>query len=150
MDGIPAWTVFVGVATLLLGLYCGQSGATHGEETHGRAVTLPDTMDLAYQDTLRLPNEGDWLTFDTLVHDSRCPAGATCVWEGNAEVNLSLHQAGRRHTLALNAHPSFAMDSTLAGLTIAFVDLTPYPHVDSSYRADRYTLRLFISNTTSR
>lgn len=137
--------VLVGLAFLLGGVQCGQSGAAQDAETRRTPIQLPDTVDLAYRDTLMLPADGDWLSFDSLVHDSRCPTGATCVWEGNAEVHLALRQDGQLHRVVLNAHPSFPMDSTLAGLTMAFIDLTPYPHIDSSYASDRYTLRLFLT-----
>ena len=121
---------------------CGQSGAA--SDASALPVAPPDTVDLAFRDTLFLADGDDWLMFDSLAHDSRCPTGATCVWEGNAEVELSLYQDDSLHTLALNTHPNFRTDTTLAALSIAVLDLTPYPHIDSTYKAEQYTVRVFV------
>lgn len=131
---------------MMIGLArCGQSGAAHEDTHHPATLNLPDTVALAYRDTLLLPTRGDWLTIDRLVHDSRCPTGTTCVWEGNAEVLFSLQRGGNRHTFSLNTHPSFTTDSTLADLSIALLDLTPYPHIDSAYTTEQYEALLYIS-----
>lgn len=136
--------IFVGVVVLMLCARCGQSGAAHEDALESVSVALPDTVDLAYQDTLFLSDSRDWLTFDALGHDSRCPTGVTCVWEGNAEVAFALQQAGRQHAFTLNTHPTYATDTTFSDLTIALLDVMPYPHMDSTYRAEQFVVRIFV------
>ena len=134
---------FLAGFVLLLGLArCKQSGAAN--EGGPEPVVLPDTLTLAYRDTLFLPGDTDWLTFDSLAHDSRCATGATCVWEGNAEVGFSLFQDDQRHAFALNTHATFTNDTTLVARTIVLLDLTPYPHVDSVYQAEQFEVRIFV------
>lgn len=143
MHAMKLLTVLTGLVCVIAVARCGQSGAANGGE-YAAALALPDTLDLAYQDTLFIGG-GDWLTFDSLMTDSRCPTGTTCVWEGNATIGVSLYQGDVRHALTLNTHPTFATDTTLAALTVALLDLRPYPHVDSTYGAAHYTARLFVS-----
>lgn len=134
-----------GFALLIAVARCGQSGAANeAEQVAAAQRVLPDTVDLAYQDTLFLSAGKDWLTFDSLAHDSRCPTGASCVWEGNAEVGFSLYQDDVRHAFALNTHPRFQTDTTLAARSISLLDLTPYPHIDSTYKAEQYAVRIFV------
>jgi hypothetical protein len=133
-----------GCALLLGAARCGQSGATQEGEAAAARRVWPDTLVLVYQDTLFLSAEKEWLLFDNLVHDSRCPAGATCVWEGNAEVGFSLYQGEGHHSFVLNTHPRFQTDTTVAAFAITVLDLTPYPHVDSTYRADQYAVQVFV------
>jgi hypothetical protein len=68
----------------------------------------------------------------------------TCVWEGNAEVIFTLHQAGRQHAFTLNTHPTYTTDTTFSDLSVALLDVMPYPHVDSTYRAEQFVVRIFV------
>ncbi len=140
-------TFLIGFALLITLARCGQSGATNEGRLESIQLALPDTLDLAYQDTLFFSESPGWLTFDALVHDSRCPTGVACIWEGNAEVTFALSQDGRQHAFALNTHPTYTTDTTLADLSIALLDLMPYPHADSTYRAEQFSVRIFVDRS---
>lgn len=113
VDAMKILAFLIGFVLLIAAARCGQSGAAN--DATGLAVAaLPDTLNLAYQDTLFLSAGKDWLLFDSLAHDSRCPTGATCVWEGNAKIGFSVFQDDDRHAFALNTHPNFQTDTTLA------------------------------------
>ena len=134
--------VFVGTVLLITLAHCGQSGAA--KEKDLKTVALPDTLDLAFQDTVFFSDQ-QWLAFDSLIHDSRCPTGVTCLWEGNAEVAFALSLDDQQHAFALNTHPTYATDTTLADLTVALLDLMPYPHGDSTYQAEVFSVRIFVA-----
>ena len=138
-------TFLIGFALLIAFARCGQSGAAKEGGFENVQLVLPDTLDLAYQDTLFFSEQQDWLTFDALVHDSRCPTGVTCIWEGNAEVTFVLSQDGQQHAFTLNTHPTYTTDTTLADLTVALLDLMPYPHRDSTYQAEQFFVRIFVN-----
>ena len=140
---MKVFAFLAGFAVLIALGRCGQSGATNDASALVLAA-LPDTVDLAFQDTLFLNAGREWLTFDSLAHDSRCPTGATCVWEGNAKIGLSLFQDDERHAFALNTHTRYQTDTTLATFSISVLDLTPYPHVDSTYKAEQYAVQIFV------
>ena len=71
----------------------------------------------------------------------------TCIWEGNAEVTFALSQDGQQHAFALHTHPTYTTDTTLADLSIALIDLMPYPHGDSTYRAEQFSVRIFVDRS---
>ncbi len=137
-------TVLAGLVVLFLFVQCGQSGATAEGEVKMAQLTVPDTVDLAFQDTLLLSGNTDWIVFDTLAHDSRCATGAMCVWEGNAEMGFTLYQAGAYHTFALNTHARYRTDTTLTARSFSVLDLMPYPHIDSTYQTDQFTVRVYV------
>ena len=137
----------IGLALLITLARCGQSGAANEGALESVQLALPDTLDLAYQDTLFFSESPGWLTFDALMHDSRCPTGVTCIWEGNAEVTFVLSQDGQQHAFALHTHPTYTTDTTLADLSIALIDLMPYPHGDSTYRAEQFSVRIFVDRS---
>ncbi len=140
-------TFLIGFALLITLARCGQSGAANEGALESIHLPLPDTLDLAYQDTLFFSESPGWLTFDALVHDSRCPTGVACIWEGNAEVTFALSQDGRQHAFTLNTHPTYTTDTTLADLSIVLVDLMPYPHGDSTYRDEQFSVRIFVDRS---
>lgn len=74
-----------------------------------------------------------YICFDSVLMDSRCPAGAVCVWQGTSIVKVSFHEEANTHTfiMSLKGFPGLAhsSDTTINGYTIAFTDLKPYPAI---------------------
>jgi hypothetical protein len=72
---------------------------------------------------------GERLTFEKLVHDSRCPANAMCVWQGMVTVEMSIQVAGNKKTFSLSADPGNpeAIEATLLGYKVTLVHVWPYP-----------------------
>jgi hypothetical protein len=72
--------------------------------------------------------------FDSLLTDSRCPAGAVCFWQGTALIKISVHEAANTHSfvMSLKGFPglSYPGDTTINGYTIIFTDLKPYPAIN--------------------
>lgn len=56
--------------------------------------------------------------------DSRCPNGATCFWEGEAEVYLEAISNGNSVSFYLTG---LGADTTVFGHHVELVDLLPYP-----------------------
>jgi hypothetical protein len=74
---------------------------------------------------VRISGTGISLQFERVDGDSRCPADAICVLGGDAQVRLSVHDDGRAHHYAL--HTGNGAPVRHDGLTIALVELAPYP-----------------------
>jgi hypothetical protein len=67
--------------------------------------------------------------FAGVANDSRCPSDVTCVWAGNAEVQLVVSPAageGPSHQVLLNTGIDPRSGGAL-GLTLTLLDLTPTP-----------------------
>ncbi len=66
------------------------------------------------------------LSFDKVIEDSRCPNGAECFWEGQADINLLINNAQAIEVILRAGHEELAKD-TLDGIVFTLIDVTPYP-----------------------
>ena len=70
------------------------------------------------------------LTFTKMLSDSRCPKDATCIWQGEAKVEISLKRDGKlvdSQEIVLN-HPEENRTSfTLGEKSFRVYGLMPYP-----------------------
>ena len=68
------------------------------------------------------------LDFDKIVDDSRCPTGAECFWEGQAEVNLMLNKTKEVLVIMRAGKDNLAKD-TIDNIIVTLLDVRPYPDV---------------------
>ncbi|MGH9933325.1 MAG: hypothetical protein ACREA9_29425 [Pyrinomonadaceae bacterium] len=86
------------------------------------------------------------IKFAAVENDSRCPSDVTCVWAGNAAVQLQLSAGRGSKTVTLNTSksPSFVGESEYRGYKVKLVDLSPYPRSDRKIAARDYTVTLLV------
>jgi len=84
------------------------------------------------------------VTFVGVTDDSRCPKGVTCIWEGDALVELRVRRedGGAAVTLSLHANPRFTQEATAAGVRVRLVRIDPYPEADHPIEAGDYRVVL--------
>jgi hypothetical protein len=97
-------------------------------------TTTRDAATGVLGDTVRVPvgkrvtfDDGRFvLGFEAVDADSRCPADAICVWQGDAEARFRLTADGRRAgtTLHTSGEPK---SIEYAGYRIHLVNVEPYP-----------------------
>ena len=87
-----------------------------------------------------------------MLEDSRCPAGALCIWQGRAVAKFSfiVDKDQRPVTLTtlnlpLIGIPRFPSDTILMGYKIEFVNLLPYPEINKSHDISEYRAELKIT-----
>lgn len=87
------------------------------------------------------------IRFVAVENDSRCPSDVTCVWAGNAAVQLQLGTGRGSKTVTLNTSksPSFAGEIEYRGYRVKLVDLSPYPRSDRKIAQRDYTATLLVS-----
>jgi hypothetical protein len=108
-------------------------------------MVINDTIEMRIGEVYCNQANGIRLECDSLVGDSRCPIGATCVWEGNAELSFILEQDGDQlHEFNLNTNPGFRNDTTINDLRYKLLDLIPYPELDVDRNIEDYTIQLII------
>lgn len=119
------------LVTLAAGLLlaaCGDS-ADDAVPTASAGVPAGHEYVIGYGETLRVEG-GLVLEFTTLVEDSRCPSGVTCVWEGNARILLAAQTGQSAGVLELNTSAQFPTRSVFDSYTIELRKLEPYPSAD--------------------
>ena len=86
--------------------------------------------------------EGASVRFVGVRSDGRCPRGAECVWEGEAEIELAITDPSGRRGLevATTRDPHSAV--TVAGREILVVRLVPEPELERRIRPGEYRLTL--------
>ena len=100
---------------------------------------------LAPGDRLPLPDSNVVVTFHQVTQDSRCPANAICVWQGDAALLMSV-AIGRGPTVPFTLHTDLApRDTTVAWFRIALTSLDPYPLSTDSIPADAYRATFLVS-----
>ena len=76
--------------------------------------------------------------FDVVVSDSRCPSNVTCVWAGDAEVQVTISKPGFA-PLTTVLHTNLTPQSVAYnGYTVTLNDLAPYPVSTSPINPSSY------------
>jgi hypothetical protein len=87
------------------------------------------------------------LCFEKVLNDSRCPAGANCVWEGNATLELKLlTQDSIIHKFSLNTNPDFIIDTTIENIYVLMTGLMPNPQLDIEISPNEYLAQFTVAN----
>ena len=121
-------------------LNCKQNKILIVNPTKDNTLTLNDTLSVAFHDTLFNYEENIWISFDSLITDSRCPIGLNCKWEGNAKVSFLFNSK----RFNLNTYELFTNDTTISNYRIYLIDVFPYPRVDSLYTVDQYFAEIVV------
>jgi len=84
------------------------------------------------------------LEFSTLAEESRCPASAICVWEGNARILLTLVKGRTTAVVELNSSSRFQTFAVFEGYYVSLRNLAPYPATPSTPLPQNYTATVFV------
>jgi hypothetical protein len=79
--------------------------------------------------------------FQKVIEDSRCAQGMTCVWEGNAKVEIVLMKDDTGFQLELNTSPRIPTAKNGSGLVVELRRLEPLPQAGA--QTEGYTATLF-------
>lgn len=110
-----------------------------------RTVALDRAFELRVGERVEVEGTGLAVTFLGVREDSRCPAGARCVWEGNAAVALEL-AIGRRMPQTATVHTGVEPRAVaIAGYEIRLVELEPAPTLDGPPDPGTYVVTLTAS-----
>jgi hypothetical protein len=127
-------------AILSLVLVTGASVVAAPRPTLGKEFTV------RVGQTVTISGEQLSLTFAKVTEDSRCPIGVVCIWEGNAQIAVTLSTPPNApETILLNTNPSFPTTGTYLDYTVTLVDLKPYPRSTGPIPESRYRATLLVT-----
>ncbi len=127
----------VGCALLTVVWACA-GGASNPAEPRTPAAQVDQPVVLAIGETVKVDELGLELSLRAVEADSRCPSDVTCVWAGDAVVQVAVTPAnGEAQTLQLHTHldPKAA---TIGEARIELLDLAPYPKSSSRIEPQAY------------
>jgi hypothetical protein len=114
------------------------------ESLTGPSVPLDTRFTLAPGEAAAIEGAGIRVEFDGVEGDSRCPADALCIQGGDALVKISVFGDGGRQDYDLHTG---SMEPVRHGnLTIALVDLSPYPFSSRTIEPDEYRATLQVTD----
>ena len=104
-------------------------------------LVLNKSIELKYGELIKNADYQISIVLDSVLNESRCPAGAECFWAGNAAVRFVYSSANSKVSFILNTSSSFRTDSLIEGYRIKLITLTPYPKLgveikQSDYKAE--------------
>jgi hypothetical protein len=123
---------------------CGRTGEPiEPADTH--QVQAGDTVELRFGESAQLGDAGVRITFTRVAGDSRCPVDVTCVWAGDAHVQLEA-TAPSADGATLDLHTGVApVEVEFAGYRIRLTDVSPQRREADGVKPRDYSVRLAIS-----
>jgi len=88
---------------------------------------------------------GPRLTFNQVREDSRCPVDVTCVWAGDAKIEVTVSQNGSRDDTKVLSITSPNNEVRSGDLQIRLLDLAPTPRQADASQPRAYVARLVVS-----
>lgn len=131
----------LGVGAVALLMACG-SGTEPEVGPEGALVTAATEVTLEYGQEIQLGGTIVRLVLADVPEDSRCPVDATCVWEGNAVVEVGV-TVGSGPTVPLQMNSSLEPRFASWGeIGITLLELTPVPTSSTPIRMEDYAARV--------
>ena len=158
MKVIPILKIIILPAFLAAQIFCGHcnifsSGSDTCEELidplRSHTLVFDKIISIGFRSPISNINQDLWISFDSLITDSRCPTGVNCYWEGNAEISLRLFNNEFSAIFNLNTNSRFVKDTTINNYDISLIELSPYPNIDCQFNEDDYSAKLIISKSTA-
>jgi hypothetical protein len=125
---------------------CGGEGnpteSGRGQEQSQSLRGLPAEVVLRYGEERRVDGTVLRVSFGSVLEDSRCPVDVTCVWAGNAKVEIGIAMGtGPTHPLQLNStvEPRSAVWN---GVGVTLLEVKPEARSTRSIPTGEYLVRL--------
>lgn len=112
------------------------------------SAELGQEFELKLGQTAVIKNEQIKFKFVEVAGDSRCPTGATCIWQGEVTCILEITYLGETYTKTITQPGLSAEMATdvFQEYEINF-SVLPYPELDKDIKTDDYRLQLLIEKT---
>lgn len=129
-------------AIVCVGMSCGKDELNMAWESTGTAA---DTLTIGLGETLESSN-GETLSFERLVEDSRCPANAMCIWQGMVTVDMKATNRKETTMFALSTDPAKPerVTASALGYEVTLLNVFPYPGTVENPDPDDYVVEVIV------
>ncbi len=134
--------ILLSILTLLLSSGCvGRAGEI--------TANLGQEVELRIGQTVSVEGEQFEVNFVEVVNDSRCPEGATCIWQGEVSciVEITYFESLYHKTLTQPGLTQEASRDLFEEYSITF-NVRPYPELGRDIKTDEYRLQLVIGKNS--
>lgn len=138
IDFLKRWLLIL--TGLVIVVMPGCSGTTQTSATPGESVNLA----LGHQAVIT--GESLKVTFAEILNDSRCPTGATCIWEGQVSARLDIVYQDTKTSMVITESGPASEQSAADFNDYQFeFQILPYPQVGKQIDKSDYRLELTVS-----
>lgn len=150
--------LFISATLLCCSDYYVTSNSECDDITYDHTISdLYETFEIRYNYAVLIEEENLLIKFMD-VAEGRCPTGAQCFWEGQAECEFLLFKPNRgcgtarpiiRPSLNPDSDEYKDMADDALGYRLFLVELTPYPHIDHPIEPKHYSAKLKVENVAN-
>ena len=145
MNSVRIFLILIGILTITLANWEQESFAQSSE-----SVSIETNLDseflLQFNQSAEIKSEDIIITFLNVTSDSRCPSDVTCVWQGQAGIELNVQKGEEESTVSLSiGGDSNPNESIFNSHLIQLVDLSPYPVSTKTIQPEEYTATIKIT-----
>jgi hypothetical protein len=113
--------------------------------TPATPTPIDQRVTLAVGQSANIQDASLQLTFQAVTGDSRCPADAVCIQGGDAVVHIEVRASFGGSVVAYDLHTGNMKPVQHASVTIALVELTPYPFSSRPIQPNEYRATFLIT-----
>lgn len=136
--------VFGFLAILLVSL--DQESFAQSVEPNSIQANLDSEFDLKINQSAEIKSEDITVTFLNVTSDSRCPSDVTCIWQGQAGIEINLQKGEEDSTVSLSIGGDSSPEESIFDMyLIQFMDLSPYPISTKNIQSEEYTATIKIT-----
>src|SRR3989304_8015878 len=101
---------------------------------------------LQINQSAEIKSEDMKITFLNVTSDSRCPSDVTCIWQGQAGIEIDVQKGEVESTVSLSiGGDSSPKESIFNAYLIQLVELSPYPISTKNMQPEDYTVTIKIT-----
>lgn len=116
---------------------------------HAKEIPLDQEFELKVGQEAIIKGEQLKAKFISVLEDSRCPKGVTCIQAGRGRVALQLTPRNKKSETVELSTASTEQEINFNGYQVKLVSLNPYPKMDSQVKTSEYVLNLTVSKNHS-
>lgn len=133
-----------GVFSVCIGLILTGAMLPHAFSEDTVNAQLGTNFDMMTNQTVTVQPTGMMIQLVNMS-DSRCPSDVTCIWAGQASVNLAVQVNGNTNLLNLASTAGGTDTKSLGNYMVQLVKVSPYPTSKTSIKLSDYVFTLKVS-----
>ena len=123
-----------------------QGSFAQSSEPIGIEANLDSEFILQINQSAEIKSEDITVTFFNVTSDSRCPSDVTCIWQGQAGIEIDVQKGEVESSISLSiGGDSSPEESIFNSYLIQLVDLSPYPISTKNIQPEDYTATIKIT-----
>jgi uncharacterized Zn finger protein len=124
----------------------GQESFAQSLEPTSIQANLDSEFMLQFNQSAEIKSEDITVTFLNVTTDSRCPSDVTCIWQGQAGIQINVQKGKEDSSVNLSIGGDSSPEESIFDMyLIQLIDLSPYPISTKNIQSEEYAATIKIS-----